>query len=68
MGALLLSGETTHLKDWDTLDVIGIVRTNEEQSIVLQLNDWDNKVGQYCNGYTYYEIEQLNRFNDKRFK
>jgi hypothetical protein len=68
MGALLLSGETSYLKDWDPLDVIGLTKTKEEQLILLQSKEMDNKIGPYCSGLTYYEIEQLDRFNDKRFR
>lgn len=60
MKNLLLSGKTATTSEWDVLDVIGISKTREQQSLELQQYDWDNTIGPYCNGMTYLEIEQLN--------
>lgn len=60
MKNLLLSGKTATTLEWDVLDVIGISKTREQQSLELQQYDWDNTIGPYCDGMTYLEIEQLN--------
>lgn len=60
MNNLLLSGKTSTISEWDIQDILGTSYTREEQSIFMDLNHLDNTIGPYCNGMTYYEIEQLN--------
>jgi hypothetical protein len=60
MKNLLLSGRTATTSEWDILDVIGISKTREQQSLEIQQYNWDNKIGPQCDGMTYLEIEQFN--------
>ncbi len=60
MKNLLLSGRTATTLEWDILDVIGISKTREQQSLEIQQYNWDNKIGPKCDGMTYLEIEQFN--------
>lgn len=65
MGVLLLTGETSQIQEWDINDIIGLNKTRERLSLELQEYDLNNKIGPYCNGFTYLEIEEINnQFNN----
>jgi hypothetical protein len=66
MKNLLISGNT--LQEWNITDILQNELTREQTLERLAFNDWDNKTGPQCYDYSYYEIEQLERFNDARFR
>ncbi len=59
MNTLLISGNT--LEEWD-IDQILKDRVKTKDQLISQMleYEWENKVGPYCNGMTYLEIEQFN--------
>lgn len=59
MKALLISGNT--LQEWNINDIlVDEIKTSKSKDIdTLIQHEWDNKIGQYCNGMTYLQIEQL---------
>ena len=60
MKALLISGNT--LQEWNISEILTneITTTKSKDVDTLVQYELDNKIGQYCNGMTYLEIEQLN--------
>jgi hypothetical protein len=60
MKALLISGNT--LQEWNINEIlVDDVKTTKSKDVdTLIQYELDNKVGQYCNGMTYLQIEQLN--------
>lgn len=59
MKTLLISGNT--LEEWDVNDVIGRMDTRSEMLERIIQYELDNKVGPYCEGFTYYQLEQMDR-------
>ena len=65
MTNLLISGETSDREPWCIDDILSTTNSkynnytkNQFDRIIDYEND--NTIGPYCNGMTYYEIEQLN--------
>ncbi len=56
---LFISGTTNSLSEWDVENII----SNQSLTDTIRLSEYqmDNTVGPYCDGLTYYQIEQLNR-------
>ena len=61
MKNLLISGNT--LQEWNVSEILSdAIRTSLKEDIErIEHYHWQNKIGPYCQGMTYYEIEQLDR-------
>ena len=61
MKNLLISGNT--LQEWNVSEILSdAIRTSLKEDIQrIEHYHWQNKIGPYCQGMTYYEIEQLDR-------
>ena len=61
MKNLLISGNT--LQEWNVSEILfDAIRTSLKEDIErIEHYHWQNKIGPYCQGMTYYEIEQLDR-------
>jgi hypothetical protein len=59
MKTLLVSGNT--LQEWNVDEILSNNIKSKDRDICDMLQyEWDNTIGQYCNGMTYLEIEQFN--------
>jgi len=59
MKTLLISGNT--LQEWNVDEILTDKTKSKDRDICDMLQyEWDNTIGQYCNGMTYLEIEQFN--------
>jgi hypothetical protein len=59
MKTLLISGNT--LQEWNVDEILTNKTKSKDRDICDMLQyEWDNTIGQYCNGMTYLEIEQFN--------
>ena len=61
MSNLLISGNT--LEGWDLNEILSeaIISSKSRDIERMEQYHWENKIGPYCQGMTYYEIEQLER-------
>jgi hypothetical protein len=63
MKALLISGGTLQQTSWDIEDILNDIPQSTKDDIDrIQQYEWDSRVGQYTQGMTYYEVEQLNKY------
>mgnify|MGYP003339606535 CR=1 FL=1 len=59
MKTLLISGNT--LQEWNVEEILTDRVKSKDRTICDMLQyEYDNKIGPYCNGMTYLEIEQFN--------